>query len=122
MKTASAKAKGRNLQKFVAKKITEIFRLREGDVESCSMGAGGVDIKLSPAARDKFPFSIECKSTKKFPSLSALVQSENNAYEETLSGVVWKPPGKSPELSLIYFDLDDFIKFWNKIVVKEKTD
>ena len=47
IKTQSAKAKGRNLQKHVRDVILKVFGLEEGDVESCSMGASGVDIKMN---------------------------------------------------------------------------
>jgi hypothetical protein len=62
MKPQSAKAKGRKLQQWVRNKITELFGLEPGDVESRSMGAGGEDVMLSPAARKKFPYQVECKS------------------------------------------------------------
>lgn len=121
MKTASAKAKGRKLQQYVSKKITEIFSLEEGDVESRPMGSGGVDIMASPKARSAFPFSIECKNTKTFPSLGALRQAACNEYQGTLGGVVWKPPGKSPGESIIYFNFAEFAEFWQKLH-KEEND
>jgi hypothetical protein len=115
MKPQSAKAKGRKLQQWIAQRITEIFKLEEGDVESRPMGSGGVDLMMSPAARRKFPFSIESKNTKKFPSIKALQQSNVNIYSETLAGVCWKPPGKGPEETIIYFNLEEFMEFWRKM-------
>ena len=35
------------------------------DIESRSMGAGGEDLIMARAAREKFPFSIECKNVEK---------------------------------------------------------
>lgn len=67
MKTQSAKAKGRNLQKWVRDIILEnSSNLEPDDVRSTSMGAGGVDVQLSPAAKKLWPFSIECKSKKAY--------------------------------------------------------
>lgn len=66
MKTSSAKQKGRLLQQFVAKKMMEYApELEEGDIKSTSMGAGGEDVQLSPAARRIYPMQIECKSYAK---------------------------------------------------------
>ena len=67
----------------------KMFELEEGDVESCSMGASGVDIKMSPTARRALPLSIECKKTKKTPSRAELDQATANAYGLTLPAVVW---------------------------------
>ena len=63
MKTSSAKAKGRNLQKWAAARLLEHAPELEGDdIKSTSMGAGGEDVMLSPAARKLYPWQIECKS------------------------------------------------------------
>lgn len=63
MKPQSAKAKGRNLQKQVRDLILTINpELQVDDVQSRSMGAGGEDVMLSPAARKYVPFQIECKN------------------------------------------------------------
>lgn len=75
----SRKAKGRNLQKEVATKILGTFpNLTERDVQSTSMGASGVDIKLSAAAAEKFPYSVECKNVEKLSIWSAIEQAEAN--------------------------------------------
>ena len=63
MKPASAKAKGRIFQQWVRDLILKTFpSLEADDVKSTSMGAGGEDVQLSPAARKLFPYHIECKS------------------------------------------------------------
>jgi len=65
MKPSSAKAKGRSFQQEVRDKILERFKsLEPGDVVSTSMGAGGEDVKLSPAARKLLPIQTECKRIK----------------------------------------------------------
>jgi len=62
----SRKSKGRRLQQFVRDMILENFdHLEPDDVRSTSMGAGGEDVLLSPAARKVFPFSVECKNVEK---------------------------------------------------------
>lgn len=63
MKTSSAKAKGRNLQKWARDKILENFpSLTENDVRSTSMGASGEDILFSEAAVSTLGINVECKS------------------------------------------------------------
>ena len=59
MKTSSAKAKGRRLQQKFREMLIEKLDIHPEDIESRSMGAGGEDLIMSRAARQKFPFSIE---------------------------------------------------------------
>ena len=60
LKTQSAKAKGRRLQQWVREQLIEELKVHPEDVESRSMGAGGEDLIMARAAREKFPNSIEC--------------------------------------------------------------
>ena len=62
MKTQSAKAKGRRLQQWVRDLLIEKLNVHPEDVESRSMGAGGEDLIV---AREKFPYSVECKNQEK---------------------------------------------------------
>jgi hypothetical protein len=63
LKPASAKAKGRTLQKWMRDSILAMFpKLEADDVRSTSMGAGGEDVQLSPQARYYVPYQIECKN------------------------------------------------------------
>ncbi len=62
MKTQSKKSKGRRLQKWVREQLIEKLNIHEEDIESRSMGAGGEDLIMARAAREKFPYSIECKN------------------------------------------------------------
>jgi hypothetical protein len=111
MKTSSAKNKGRLHQQHCAKVVTEELKLEEGDVESRPMGSSGPDLMLSPEARRAFPFNVECKNTRTFPSLAALRQATENNWGG-LPAVCWKPPGKGEEESIIYFNYRDFVKMW----------
>ena len=60
MKPQSAKAKGRNLQKWFVEKLVEFLKLDEEDLESRPMGSQGEDIIMGKQSRDVFPYSIEC--------------------------------------------------------------
>lgn len=64
MKVQSLKSKGRRLQQWTAKKISEITKIPCGKdelIESREMGQKGVDIKLYGKAKEMFPFSVENK-------------------------------------------------------------
>lgn len=79
MRPQSCKSKGRRLQQRVAKSILDAFpELGEGDAVSTSMGAGGEDIRMSPAARECVPLSIECKNMEKINIWSCLEQATKN--------------------------------------------
>jgi len=110
MKTSSCKAKGRELQKYVASLIQSMFGLPEEDVVSRPMGSPGQDIMLSAKALQSLPLSIECKNTKQFPSLAALDQAfANTKGKAAIPVAVWKPPGKGYDKSIIYMDLRHFL-------------
>lgn len=105
MKTQSAKAKGRRLQQWVRDQLIESLDIHPEDVESRSMGAQGEDIMLARAAREKFPFSIECKNVEKLNVWDAYDQAKVNSgdYEPI---VVMKKNGKKP---LVVIDAEYFI-------------
>ena len=79
MRPQSAKAKGRRLQQQFRELLIEKLGIHPEDIENRSMGAGGEDLIMSRAARDKFPFSIECKNQEKLNVWSSLEQAESNS-------------------------------------------
>ncbi len=105
MKTQSAKAKGRRLQQWVVKQLIETFDIHPEDIKSCSMGAGGEDVVMARAAREKFPYSVECKNVEKLNVWDAYDQAKANAgnYEPI---VIMKKNGKKP---LVIIDAEYFI-------------
>lgn len=106
MKPQSAKNKGRLLQQWTAKKLMEYApELEQGDVVSTSMGAGGEDVKLSPAARRIYPFQIECKSRNKVAIYNDYVQAASHGSHEPV--VVIKQNHSKP---LVIVDADYFFK------------
>jgi hypothetical protein len=106
MKPQSAKAKGRKLQQMVRDLILEAFpSLEPDDVRSTSMGAGGEDLQLSPAARRLFPYSVEAKNVEKLNVWGAYEQAEaNSGKHEPL--LIMKKNKKKP---LVVLDLEAFI-------------
>jgi hypothetical protein len=77
VRPSSAKAKGRRLQQEVVAAILAAFpHLQPDDVTSRSMGAGGTDVLLSPAAKHFFPFAVECKNVEAVNIWAALDQAQ----------------------------------------------
>jgi len=106
MKTQSAKAKGRRLQQWFRDLLIENLGVHPEDIESRSMGAGGEDLIMARAAREKFPYSIECKNVEKLNVWDAYSQaSENSGNYEPI--VVMKKNGKKP---LVVIDADYFVR------------
>ena len=75
------------------------------------MGAGGEDLIMARAARQKFPFSIECKNVEKLNVWEAYEQAKANcgSYEPI---VVMKKNHKKP---LVVIDAEYFISLFNNI-------
>ena len=111
MKTSSAKAKGRNLQKWVVSKLIEHLQLDEEDLESRPMGSSGEDIIMGKLSRQKFPYSVECKNQEKVNVWEAYAQAEQNCkgYEPV---VVIKRNRQKP---LVLLDAEHFVELCKKI-------
>ena len=106
MKPQSAKAKGRRLQQQFRELLIEELGIHPEDIESRSMGAGGEDLIMARAARQKFPYSIECKNVEKLNVWEAYKQAEENSkdYEPV---VVMK---KNNYKTLVVIDAEHFVK------------
>ena len=106
MKPQSAKAKGRRLQQQFRELLIEELGIHPEDIESRSMGAGGEDLIMARAARQKYPYSIECKNVEKLNVWEAYKQAEENSkdYEPV---VVMK---KNNHKTLVVIDAEHFVK------------
>jgi len=84
----------------------EEFNIHEDDIKTAVMGESGEDIKMARAAREKIPFSIECKNVEKLNVWAAYEQAKENSgkYEPLL---VMKKNRKKP---LVVMDADAFIE------------
>ena len=110
MKTSSAKAKGRRFQQWVRDQLIETLNVHPEDVESRSMGAGGEDLIMARAAREKFPYSIECKNQEALNVWKAYEQAESNCKDyEPL--VVIKRNRSKP---LVLVDAEHFVSLHKK--------
>lgn len=106
MKTQSAKAKGRRLQQWVRNLLIEELEVHPEDIESRSMGAGGEDLIMARAARQKFPYSIECKNQEAVNVWKSYEQAKENSgdYEPLL---VIKRNNSKP---LVVVDAEYFVR------------
>ncbi len=106
MKPQSAKAKGRNLQKYVVARILNKFTtITSQDVTSRSMGAAGEDLLISPFARQVLPISIECKNKKAFAIYRDYTQAIANSGKH--EPVLIIKQNNSKPLAIV--DLDFFL-------------
>lgn len=106
IKTSSAKAKGRNLQKRVRDAVLAQYpALTEDDVRSCPMGSNGEDIQLSSAAKAAFPYSIECKARAKIALVYDALDQARSQNDLTPVAVI-KADRKEP---LVVLSLDAFM-------------
>jgi hypothetical protein len=105
MKPQSAKAKGRRLQQQFRELLIEELGIHPEDIESRSMGAGGEDLIMARAAREKFPYSIECKNVEKLNVWEAYKQAEENS--KNYEPVVMK---KNNHKTLVVIDAEHFVK------------
>ena len=108
MKTQSAKAKGRRFQQWVRDQLN----VHPEDVESRSMGAGGEDLIMARAAREKFPYSIECKNQETLNVWKSYEQAESNSgdYEPV---VFIKRNNQKP---LVVVDAEYFVRLHDERV------
>ena len=105
VKPQSAKAKGRRLQQWFRDLLINKLDIHPDDVESRSMGAGGEDLIMARDARQKFPYSIECKNQEKINIWESYEQSKQNSktYEPI---VVMKRNNSKP---LVLVDAEYFV-------------
>ena len=112
IKTQSAKAKGRLHQQWVRDKILALFRkLEPSDVVSTGMGQAGEDVRLSPAARKLFPYSVECKSLKALSIYKIMRQAEANCPTKAEPVAIVKANREKP---LAIIDAEHFFKLIGK--------
>ena len=108
----SSKAKGRRLQNYVRDLLREVYcnSLQEDDIKGQTMGMTGEDIVLSPAARERIPYSFECKNVERLQFWSAVEQCEANCKEGIDPVVVIKKNRKKPYIAVSFEVFLELIK------------
>lgn len=114
MNIRSAKAKGRRL----AVEIKELLYhyapdLKVGDIEVTCSSVPGCDIQLSPAARQVYPLSIECKNTEKINLWKAYEQAQEHAKTDETKGLLHYPVvffRRNRSEAMVCMKASDFVK------------
>ena len=75
------------------------------------MGAGGEDLIMARAARERFPFSVECKNVEKLNVWEAYEQAKANSKDHEPI-VVMKKNQKKP---LVVIDANYFISLVKRL-------
>lgn len=86
IQVSSAKAKGRELQKWTCQKISDLIGLAWGPDEMIASREGcqnGTDVRLVGPAKDLFPFSVECKWQETWSVLPWIEQARTNQLPGT---------------------------------------
>lgn len=117
---SSRKSKGRELQKWIAKKIGYLIDLPFGKdelIESRPMGQSGVDIRLVGEAKEMFPWSIECKRQESWGVHGWIKQAKENQ----MSGTDWLIIAKrNREDAVAILDADVFFDILRLIQGRKK--
>jgi hypothetical protein len=103
---ASRKAKGRRFQQALREDLITELAIDPGDILSTAMGQSGCDLYLSPAARARFPFGVECKAQERIALPEWWQQCTRNAAAEGLTPLlVLKQSRREPLAVLRWEDL-----------------
>ena len=81
----SRKQKGKAFQNRVRQDLVDRLGIDPGDILSTAMGQSGCDLSLSPAARARFPFCVECKAQERIALPAWWQQCTRNAAAEGLT-------------------------------------
>jgi hypothetical protein len=115
---ASCKQKGRRFQQRIREDLIRSFGIRETDILSTNMGQSGCDIYLSAAAREIFPFGVECKNVEALNVWDAMEQCEMNArFAKLRPLLVFRRNHTEPRAVLPWVD---FLGIWNEVLALRK--
>ena len=118
---SSRKAKGRHLQKYVAKRISEITGIASGKDEmiaSREMGQSGSDVRLIGKAKKLFPFSIECKYQETW-SVPAWIQQAKKNWKRKTDWLLFMRKNRHEEI--VCMDAEAFFKFYKEYLNLKKS-
>jgi len=114
----SAKAKGRNLQKWACQKIADLTGFEYGSVSdgdfpisSRPMGQSGTDVRLESQVLKAFPFSVECKAQESWSVHGWIEQAQANELKNTNWLLIAKRSRQKP---VVIIDADVFFEILNK--------
>lgn len=112
----SGKAKGRRLQQWTANLISRVTGIPWGKDEliaSREMGQSGVDVRLIGAAKELFPFSVECKAQEKWSIPAWIKQAKENEMADTVWLLIAKRNNEKP---VMVMDAEKFFMLWSQVL------
>jgi len=115
IKTSSAKQKGRNLQQWTCQKISDLLGIPWGKDEmiaSREASQSGTDIRLVGEAKERFPFSVECKWQEAWSVVPWIRQAKENRQEGTDWLLIMKKNRMDP---VVCMDAERFFALLNLI-------
>ena len=110
---ASRKAKGRRLQQAVRQDLVDRLGIDPGDILSTGMGQSGCDLYLSPAARERFPFAVECKAQEAIALPAWWRQCTRNAEAEGLAPLLILKQSRREALAVLRWE--DLLALLSKV-------
>ncbi len=111
---SSAKAKGRSLQQWACKQISELIDLPWGKDEmiaSREASQSGTDVRLVGKAKELFPFSVECKYQETWGVPAWIKQAKDNQEKGTDWLLIARKNRMSP---IVIMDAERFFKLLKK--------
>jgi len=115
MKSSSAKAKGRALQKWVCAQISELTGFEWGEdapISSRPMGKSGTDVRLESQVQKVFPFAVECKNQQTWAVPAWIKQARSNQVEGTEWLLVMK---RNHQQAVVCMDAVAFFKLLKEV-------
>ena len=101
---ASRKAKGRRFQQAVRDDLIRDLGIDPGDILSTAMGQSGCDLYLSPAARERFPFAVECKAQERIALPEWWQQCTRNADKVGLTPLLLIKRSREEPLAVLRWE------------------
>ncbi|MCK9281527.1 MAG: hypothetical protein M0P71_12955 [Melioribacteraceae bacterium] len=118
MKTSSAKAKGRNLQKWACEQISKLLFIPWGYedeklIQPRLMGQSGTDVVLRMEAKDQFLFDVECKATEKINLYKDIEQAKTNTSPTRNWLLIHK---KNRNVPIVILDANVFFNIMEELI------
>jgi len=106
MKTRSAKAKGKRLEKWVVEQLKAVFGFDDDDIRVPVGAETGADIKIAKKHALSFPFAFECKNQEAVgPIYKMYAQAESHCDDDTVPLLIIK---KNNTIPLCVLDAREF--------------
>ena len=118
---SSRKAKGRNFQVEVARRISELLKIPYGKDEliaSREMSQAGTDIRLIGRAKELFKYSIECKNCESWAFPKWIKQAKSNQEKDTDWLLFIKKNRHEP---IVVMAMDTFFKMQLKLNKEDRN-